>query len=74
MNPSSTEAPIGLVVGSSFSYAAALEFPSPLLAALAVTKYVCTLLESAKNLTVRIGQARKDFGAICSRPLSRRNK
>ena len=40
MNPSSTEAPIGLVVGSSFSYAAALEFPSPLLAALAVTKYV----------------------------------
>lgn len=36
--PQSTDSPIGLVVSSSFSYAAALEFPAPLLAGLSVTK------------------------------------
>ena len=36
--PRSTDSPIGLVVSSNFSYAAALEFPAPLLAGLSVTK------------------------------------
>ncbi|KAK9895132.1 Thioesterase/thiol ester dehydrase-isomerase [Cystobasidium minutum MCA 4210] len=38
MVPSSQDAPIGLVVSSSFSYNAPLEFPAPLLAGLSVTK------------------------------------
>jgi acyl-CoA thioesterase FadM len=42
MNPSSQNAPIGLVISSNFSYNAALEFPAPLLAGLSVTKYAAT--------------------------------
>jgi acyl-CoA thioester hydrolase len=36
LTPSSPSAPIGLVVSSTFSYAAPLSYPSPILAALSV--------------------------------------
>ena len=38
MTPSLSDTPIGLVVASTFQYNTALEFPNPLIAALAITK------------------------------------
>lgn len=51
LNPQSLTNPVGLVINSGFTYRASLEYPSPLIAALAVSKlYVSSLFLLGRNL------------------------